>query len=93
MTDSHPFRASGLRRFCVTCGKKDGDPIHSGLLAGMENADAERRQAEAIQQAADLTAIMLQPGRCISAKSGYIERESPLFYGTGANPTLFGGGN
>ena len=64
-------------------------PEDSLTLAGMEHADAERRQAEAIQQAQDLTALMYQPGRNISAKAGEIERNSPLFYGTGDNPTLF----
>ena len=39
--------------------------------------------------AADLTAAMRQPRASISAKAGRMEREAPLFFGTGANPLLF----
>jgi len=64
-------------------------PEDSLTLAGMDTADADRETIRQFTQAADLTAIMYQPGRNISAKAGEIERNSPLFFGTGDNPTLF----
>lgn len=62
---------------------------HSGTLAGMETADADREAARQVQQAEDLTAELRRPLRDISAKAGRMEREAPLFYGTGENPSLF----
>ena len=64
-------------------------PEDSLTLAGMSDVDAQREAARFLRQAEELTAIMYQPGRNISAKAGEIERNSPLFYGTGDNPTLF----
>lgn len=58
-------------------------------LPGMENAPAERAQALAEAEGEELTQAMRQPKADISAKAGRIEREAPLFFGTGENPTLF----
>lgn len=66
-------------------------PEDSYTLAGMETADADRETIRQLTQAAELTAKMREPGRDISARSGEMERNSPLFFGTGDNPTLFGG--
>ena len=46
---------------------------------------------EALAQATgeELTAAMRQPKADISTKAGKLERESPLFFGTGENPSLF----
>lgn len=54
-----------------------------------KGTDKERELARQIQEAADLTAAMLEPKADISAKAGKMERESPLFYGTGENPTFW----
>jgi hypothetical protein len=58
-------------------------------LPGMETADSERKQAGAAAQGEELTAMMLQPLKDVSRMAGRIERDSPLFYGTGDCPTLF----
>jgi hypothetical protein len=66
-------------------------PPPSRALPGMEGADAERAQAEAEQQGRELTERLREPGANISKKAGQMERESPLFFGTGAGgqDTLF----
>jgi hypothetical protein len=61
----------------------------SFTLAGMETADADRETIRQLTTAAELTQKMLEPGRNISDKAGQMERNSPLFFGTGSNPTLF----
>jgi hypothetical protein len=40
-------------------------------------------------EAEELTARMRTPKADVSAKAGRMERESPLFFGTGENPILF----
>jgi len=74
---------------CLACGQLPGAAIHSAALPGMETADADRATARQLAEAEELTAAMRTPKADISAKAGRIERESPLFFGTGANPTLF----
>jgi hypothetical protein len=74
---------------CQVCGETPNSPAHSYTLAGMETADADREASRQLTQAAELSELMLQPGRDISAKAGRLERESPLFFGTGNSPTLF----
>lgn len=54
----------------------------------METAVADQATAAGIQQAAELTARMLEARPSISAKAGEMEERSPLFYGK-INPTLF----
>jgi hypothetical protein len=56
------------------------------LFAG---TDAEREQARIEAEAEELIAEMRRPLADISAKAGRMERDSPLFYGTGENPNLF----
>ena len=74
---------------CDTCARFAADPIHVLALAGMETADTDRETARQLAQAEELTAAMRQPRASISAKAGRMEREAPLFFGTGANPILF----
>lgn len=64
-------------------------PEDSLTLPGMETADADREAARRVAEAAALTAAMRTPRGNISAKAGRMEKESPLFYGTGDNPVLF----
>jgi hypothetical protein len=59
------------------------------FFAGMGDVAKDRAEARAEAEGESLTTEMKQPGRNISAKTGRIERSSPLFWGTGANPTLF----
>jgi hypothetical protein len=64
-------------------------PVESHTFAGMEQAAAEQSKAAALYTAEELTARMLEPLGDISRKSGEMERNGPLFVGTGSNPTLF----
>jgi hypothetical protein len=74
---------------CLACGQLPGTAIHSAALPGMETTDTDRETVRQLAQAEELTAAMRTPKADISAKAGRIERESPLFFGTGGNPTLF----
>lgn len=59
------------------------------FFEAMGDVAADRAEALAEAQGEELTVAMLKPKADISAKAGRIERESPLFFGTGENPTLF----
>ena len=61
----------------------------SPVLSGMEPEVLARIQAEAEQRAAEMSAKLLEPLENINGKSGKLERESPLFRGTGQNPCLW----
>ena len=64
-------------------------PIESHILDGMsQHIDA---QAEAVAELSgeQLTAKMREAKAYVSRKAGEMERESPLFFGTGQNPSLF----
>lgn len=65
-------------------------PEDSLLLPGMENADTEREAARGEAEGKLLSDEMLRPKGDISGAAGRMERESPLFHGTGENPSLFG---
>jgi hypothetical protein len=58
-------------------------------FTGLEECDRERAEALGVAQAEELTALLWSPQGDISAVSGKMEREAPLFFGTGSNPTLF----
>lgn len=45
--------------------------------------------AAAAQQGEDLTGELQRPGCDISRRAGEMERNAPLFFGTGDNPSLF----
>jgi len=76
---NHGYR--GNPDTCVDC---------RGLsFAGMETADEDRAAASGIATAEELSALMRTPKADISGRSGRMEREAPLFFGTGDNPTLF----
>ena len=64
-------------------------PEDSLAFSGLETVDQDRADALAAAQAEELTAELRRPLNDISAKAGRMERESPLFYGTGDNPTLW----
>ena len=63
-------------------------PESHTLLPGM--AEDVDRQAESAAELSgeELTAAMLQPTD-ISKRTGKLEKDSPLFFGTGENPSLF----
>jgi hypothetical protein len=64
-------------------------PVESRTFAGMEEAVTLHSQAAAELQAEELTARLLEPRPTIDRAAGEMERNAPLFYGTGDNPTLF----
>ncbi|MGO8792902.1 MAG: hypothetical protein ACLQVL_36705 [Terriglobia bacterium] len=64
-------------------------PEDSLTFAGLETCDQDRASALAAQTAEELTAEMRRPLADISGKAGRMERDAPLFFGTGENPTLF----
>jgi hypothetical protein len=55
----------------------------------MEEADREREEARGLMQRMELEEVMRTPKADISAKAGEMERNAPLFYGTGDHPVLF----
>jgi hypothetical protein len=64
-------------------------PVESHTFAGMETAVQAQTQSAAVYTAEQLTSKLLEPLGSISAKAGEMERNAPLFHGTGCNPTLF----
>ena len=56
---------------------------------GMAEAVASQETAAAAYQGEELTAEMRKPLGDISHRAGEMERRSPLFFGTGDNPSLF----
>ena len=56
---------------------------------GMAAAVAHQAEAAAVYSTEDLSAKLIEPRRSIDHATGEMERHSPLFYGTGENPTLF----
>lgn len=58
-------------------------------LPGMESADAERLEALGLAEAQRLTEILHSAKADVSDKAGRMEREAPLFFGVGENPSLF----
>jgi hypothetical protein len=86
--------AQARPRGCKACGRGSGfmRPFSeaSYALAGMEGCDSERESAAGVATAQRLSERLRAPGRDVSADAGEMERNSPLFFGTGENPTLFG---
>jgi hypothetical protein len=62
--------------------------LHLGDL--FEGTEEERQKAEALAMREAMETRLRSSRGDISARAGQIERESPLFFGTGANPLLFG---
>jgi hypothetical protein len=88
--DGHKFKPMQYdRQHCQVCKMTDWHTNHVATLPGMEGSDQQREEAWQLQQAEELTARLRSPGRDISARSGDMERNSPLFIGTGDNPVLF----
>ena len=64
-------------------------PVESHTFVGMEAVVEQQATAAALYSAEELSARMLEPLTNISRKAGDMERNAPLFHGTGSNPTLF----
>ena len=87
MNRPHPFEQSIGPSYCAHCGNGPGHSLHLGDL--FEGTDEEREKAEALAMREEMETRLRSIKGDISAKAGEIERNSPLFYGTGSNPTLF----
>ena len=69
--------------------RKTSKLVASHTFTGMETAVEEQSKAAALYTAEELTKRLLEPGPSIDKKSGEMERNAPLFHGTGDNPSLF----
>lgn len=87
MNQPHPFERSISPEHCHLCGQRPGAPIHLGDL--FEGTDEERENRRAEVQREEMEARLGSVRGDISAASGEMERNSPLFYGSGSNPVLF----
>jgi hypothetical protein len=74
---------------CAVCNLLSDHPIHIMTFAGLETCDQDRAEAAALALREDMEARLRSTRGDISARSGRLERESPLFFGTGDNPGLF----
>jgi len=68
---------------------KAAKPIDSHVLDGMSQHIEAQAEAVAELSGEELTAKLLEPKADVSAKAGNMERNAPLFFGTGDNPSLF----
>ncbi len=84
-----PGRNTGRLIGCAVCGQPVGAVVHVMAFPGMEAAARDAEEARQQAEAAELTARLLEPRPSIDERVGKMERESPLFYGTGDNPTLW----
>ena len=87
MQQPHPFEVSISPSYCAKCGQGPGATIHLGSL--FEGTDSDREKALAEVQREEMEARLRSVRGDISSKAGDMERDSPLFYGTGINATLF----
>ena len=83
----HPFIPSRKGKACQLCGGWADHSDHNREL--WTGSDHEREAARQLAQADEMTAKMREPLKDVSRATGILERESTLFYGTGANPALF----
>ena len=83
--ESHAYIRDG--RACKICGLGPGHPVHLLSIPGLDEVAAAH--ARNVAEAEELTAQMRQPLADVSKRAGEMERKSPLFFGTGANPGLF----
>lgn len=81
--------SKGQPRNCIKCSAGAVWLRSEAELPGFAGVDEARASAMATAEGEALTAKLLEPKADVSAMSGKIERESPLFFGTGENPTLF----
>lgn len=80
-----PIKAKSAQ--CAICGGWADASYHN--LELFTDADRERETMRQLAEAEELTAKMRRPKADVSKAAGILERESPLFFGTGANPGLF----
>lgn len=79
----------GEPRNCVNPRCKAGAVFLKEEAELIEGTTAARASAMAQSEGEALTAKLREPAGDVSAKAGRMERDSPLFFGKGDNPTLF----
>jgi hypothetical protein len=77
------------RLHCQVCRMTDWHTNHIQTLAGLETCDHDREEALAIIQREEMETRLRSTRGDISARSGKMERNAPLFFGTGDNPLLW----
>jgi len=90
----HVFKPIGASRMydwehCAVCNLLSDHPLHIMTLPGCETTDEDRAKALASSQREEMETRLRSSRGDISARAGDLERNSPLFYGQGNNPTLF----
>ena len=68
---------------------KQVNEVESLTIEGMEGLVAERNEARIEAEVNEMQETMRKPLGDVSQKAGDMERNAPLFFGTGDNPTLF----
>lgn len=87
-TQPHAFQTRKGSKNCATCGGWADASYHNMEL--WDNVDREREAVRQIEQAAQMSEQMRRgPLHDASIATGRIERDSPLFFGSGENPPLF----
>lgn len=85
--EPHTFQTNRRGGPCTVCGGWADASYHN--LELFTDADREREAARGLYQAQVMTNELRKPLKDISKAAGILERESPLFFGSGNNPTLF----
>jgi hypothetical protein len=88
-TEPHTFRAvkHGNPNRCYTCGGWADHPCHN--LSLWDDVDRDREAERLIHEAGELSDVLRTPLKDVSRAAGILERESPLFFGSGSNPSMF----
>lgn len=87
MTEPHAFRARPKGKQCAVCGGWADASYHN--LELFSDADRDRETARRAQETEEMNAKLRRPLKDVSQAAGLLEREAPLFFGTGINSTLF----
>jgi hypothetical protein len=82
----HAFRPIKGKKQCAICGGWADANYHN--LELFTDADRDREAARQLTEAEEMTAQMRTPLKDVSTAAGIMERDSPLFFGTGINPGL-----
>lgn len=86
-TKPHVYQPTRKGSACSICGGWADASYHN--LELFTDADREREAMRQRYDAEQMTRTTRQPLKDISKAAGIIERESPLFFGSGCNPSLF----
>ena len=86
--EPHAYRRQRAAAVCEVCGSLPGAVVHLIELPGLEKAEPEREEARGLFERMELEERMRTVKADISAKAGDMERNAPLFYGTGSTTLL-----